>query len=297
MKKVLLGKTGIKVPRVIFGGIIVTDEKQEDADRFVSHAIDVGVDFFDVAPGYGNAEEKLGPALKRYRNKATLACKTEERTAKGARESLENSLRKLQTDYFDLFQLHALAEVGDVDKVFADDGAMSTIIKAKEEGLIKHIGFTAHNEETAILALSKYDFETVMFPINWALGLGSDFSKRLPELCKEKQIGLIAMKSLVHRRWRKGEGAAYPKSWCKPIIDNDRLGVCAIKYAFSRHAATIVPPGNFEHFCFAVNHIDECLAKPLDDEDIKYLRDSLPDKEDQFFVVSDEGRKTEGNRE
>jgi len=296
MKKILLGKTGIEISRVVFGGIIVMNEDQKDADRFVSHAVDAGVNFFDVAPGYGNAEEKLGPALKKYRNNVNLACKTFERTAKGARETLENSLRMLKTDYFDLFQMHSLASVEEVERAFAEDGAMTTILKAKEEGLIKHIGITAHNEESAILALSKFDFETVMFPINWALGLGSDFDKRLPELCKLKHVGLLAMKALAHRQLRKDEAELFPKSWTKPITGDDRLGVCAIKYALSRGADAIVPPGNFEHFSFALKHIDECLANPLNDEDIKYLKDSLPSDSEQFFVVKDEGRNTIENR-
>jgi len=292
MKKILLGKTGIEAPRVIFGGIIVMDETPKDAEKFVSHAVDIGVDFFDVAPGYGNAEEKLGPALKKYRSKVTLSCKTFERTAEGARQTLENSLRKLQTDYFDLFQLHSMANVDEVERVFAEDGAMSTIIKAKEAGLIKHIGITAHNEETAILALSKFDFETVMFPINWTLGFGD----KLTKLCKEKQIGIIAIKSLAHRRLQKDEVALFPKSWTKPITNDDRLGVCSIKYALSRGADAIVPPGNFEHFCFAAEHIDECLDNPLNDEDVRYLQECLPNEAERFFIEKNQGRQTVENR-
>ena len=292
MQKTTLGKTGIEASRVIFGGIICMDELQKDTDRYVSYAIDAGVNFFDVSPSYGNSEEKLGPALKAYRNKANLSCKTTDRTAKGARESIEGSLKRLQTDYFDLFQLHSLAEVIEVDQVFAEDGAMQAVIEAKKAGKIKHIGLTAHNEETAIAALSKFDFETVMFPINWALDMRVNFAKRLPEICVDKNIGILSIKSLAHRKWRNDEEKVFPKSWCKTIFEDERLGVCALKYALSRHVDAIVPPGNFEQFCFAVKHIEECLANPLNDEDIKYLKNSLPSDDEMIFTVTDDGKRT-----
>ena len=296
MEKTILGKTGIESSRIIFGGMIIRDEEQTAANRYVSEAIDMGVNFFDVAPGYGDAEVKLGPALKSYRSKVALACKTFDKKAADARKSIENSLKVLQTDYFDLFQLHCLSEVDDVDKVFAEDGAMPAILEAQKKGLIKHIGLTAHNEDTALLALEKFDFESIMFPINWALDLGIGFGSRIPERCKKDNIGLIAMKSLAHRKWRAGEEAAYPKSWVKPICGDDRLAVCALKYALYRHSDTIVPPGTFEQFCFAVKHLDECIENPLNDDDMAYLRKMLPSDDEQFFVVADKGRQTSENR-
>jgi len=185
-----------------------------------------------------------------------------------------------------------MANVDEVEKVFAEDGAMSTILKAKEAGLIKHIGITAHNEETAILALSKFGFETVMFPINWTLGFGD----RLTKLCKEEQKGIIAIKALAHRRLQKDEAVLFPKSWTKPITNDDRLGICAIKHTLSRGADAIVPPGSFEHFCFAAKHIDECLANPLNDEDIRYLQDCLPSEDERFFIEKNQRRQTVENR-
>ena len=295
MQKTKLGKTGLEVSRVIWGGMIVNGETQEDANKYVSQAIDMGVNFFDVAPLYGDAETKLGPALKAYRKNVSLACKTYEKSAKGARASIENSLKTLQTDYFDLFQLHCLIEVGDIDKVFAEDGAMTAILAAKKEGLIKHIGLTAHNEETALLGLSKFEFETVMFPINWSLDLSLDFGIKLPQVCAQKNIGLIAMKSFAHRKWRPNEEQSYPKSWSKPI-DNDKLWLSAFKYALSRNVDAVVPPGHNDHFCQAVKHLDECLANPLDDEDMQYLKDSLPEIDELVFKLSSDRRLTSENR-
>ena len=102
------GSTGIELSAVGFGGIVVMDETPADADRYVAEAIDRGVNYFDVAPSYGNAEERLGPALEPFRNRVFLACKTGKRDAAAARASLQESLKKLRTDRFDLFQLHAV---------------------------------------------------------------------------------------------------------------------------------------------------------------------------------------------
>ena len=113
-----------------FGGIVVKDVTPEEASNCVSEAVDRGINYFDVAPTYGNAQERLGPALKPYRDKCFLACKTTERDAKGAREELEESFRLLQTDHFDLYQLHAITTLEDVEQAFAKGGAMETFLKA-----------------------------------------------------------------------------------------------------------------------------------------------------------------------
>ena len=166
MQNAVLGKTGIEISKVIFGSIICMEESQSDANHFVSYALDAGVNCFDAAPSYGNSEEKLGPALKGRRNGVILNCKTTERTAKGVMESLESSLKTLQTDYFDVYQIHALANSREFDQIFAENGAIEAFIEAKKKGLIRHIGITAHSEELALEAISKFDFDTAMFPLN-----------------------------------------------------------------------------------------------------------------------------------
>ena len=283
MQKNKLGKTGMEVGAVVFGGIICMQETQKDSNRFVSYAIDHGVNYFDVAPSYGDAEVRLGSALKPYRNKVYLACKTTERTATGARKELEQSLKNLETDYFDVYQMHAVTTQEDVDAIFAQDGAMKTFVKAKEEGLIKHIGITSHNADAALRALSMFEYSTVMYPVNWALGMGTDFEKTLPDVCKEKYIGFHGMKTLAHRMWRENEEKKYPKSWCRIIYDDERLGKCALKYTLSRGTNTVVPPGNFDSFEFCVANIDECLNNPLSIEETAYLKSMLPGDNEHIF--------------
>jgi len=119
-----LGKTGMEISRLIFGGIVVSKSEPKDAARWVGEAAACGVNYFDVAPSYGDAEEKLGPALEPYRKGVYLACKTAQRSREGARGELESSLRRLRTDYFDVYQLHALTTIEDVEQCFGPDGAM-----------------------------------------------------------------------------------------------------------------------------------------------------------------------------
>ena len=116
----VLGKTGEKLSVIGFGGIMLNDNPQDFANELVAKSYELGVNYYDVAPGYGNAQERLGPALKPYRKNCFLACKTQKRNAAEAQAELEDSLRKLETDYFDLYQLHALSSVNEVEQVFAE---------------------------------------------------------------------------------------------------------------------------------------------------------------------------------
>ena len=111
------GNTGIELSVVGFGGIICRDEEPATAARVVAGAVDRGVNYFDVAPGYGNAQQILGPALEPHRHSVFLACKTGRRTAAEAQDELDESLRLLRTDYLDLYQLHAVTKMADVDTI------------------------------------------------------------------------------------------------------------------------------------------------------------------------------------
>ncbi|NLG25380.1 MAG: aldo/keto reductase, partial [Clostridiales bacterium] len=218
MRTMALGKTGIVAGAVAFGGIINMNETQADADRFVAAAIERGVNYFDVAPSYGDAEERLGPALRPYREGVYLACKTGRRDAGGAKAELLASLDKLHTDHFDVYQLHAMTTRADIEQAFAPGGAMETFLWARREGLVKNLGFSAHNEDTALQLLDRFDFDTVLFPVNWAMGLVNGWGDRLADRVREKGIGLLALKALVRRKWLEGEEHIYPKSWCQPIF-------------------------------------------------------------------------------
>jgi aryl-alcohol dehydrogenase-like predicted oxidoreductase len=144
-----------------FGGIVVTNATMEEAAARVGAAIDGGINYFDVAPSYGNAEQMLGPALAPYRNDVFLACKTGKRDRAGAEAELKQSLQHLQTDHFDLYQLHAMSTAEDVERAFGPGGAMEAFVAARDAGLVRYLGFSAHSAEVALDALSRFPFDSV----------------------------------------------------------------------------------------------------------------------------------------
>ena len=286
MRRCVLGRTGLEISPVVYGAIIHMSEAQEEANRLVAYAIERGVNYFDVAPSYGDAQQLQGPALEPFRKDVYLACKTGERTREGSRRELLESLKALRTDHFDVYQLHAVTTQEDVDTIFGPDGAMETFLWAKKEGLILNIGMSTHNEDNGLQAMDLYDFDTILYPMNWALGLNIGWGDRMSERVKKTGAGLLAMKTLVSRMWLPDEEKVYPKFWCRPVFDNDRLALAGMKYGLAKGGATLVPPGNIDHFNFMLDHIDECLDNPLTDDDLAYLRQEAEKvKDNMIFKV------------
>lgn len=256
MQMVKIDKLDYTLSKVAFGGVIVADETQMDANNYVAEAIDAGVNYFDVAPTYSDAEERLGPALKGKRNNLFLACKTEDRTRKGSQALLEKSLKNLQTDYFDLYQLHAVYSLADVEKTFGPGGSFETYVKAKEQGYIKHIGFSAHSTEAALALMAYYDFDSIMFPFNFVSLLKNDYGSYVLQKALEKKMGIIGIKSMVLSERQESDVIDYPKGWYHPI-DNIELASKAVKYTFSRGVDVIIPPGNITQFRWALEIMKE----------------------------------------
>lgn len=288
IKKRKLGKTGYEVFPVAYGGIVSMNDGQRASDNYVAWAIDRGINYFDVAPSYGDAQEKLGNSLRPFRKNCYLACKTTQRLREGAKKEFEESLRLLHTDYFDVYQLHSITTPEDVDKAFGPDGVMEMIMKEKQRGRIRKVGFSAHSQSQAIRALSMYDFDTVMFPLNWQMDMRDKWGSGVANEAKRRGMGVIALKGLIHRRWLNDEekrNSRYQKSWCKPIdVENAELAVAALKYTFQIGADMIVPPGDFRNFSFCVDHIVEILESPLSKEEKTLLeREFLAVKDYPFF--------------
>ena len=281
-----LGKTGFKVFPVVYGGIVSSRDGQAASNNYVAWALDRGINYFDVAPSYADAEEKLGISLKPFRKDNFLACKTAIRTRSEAEIEFEESLRLLQTDYFDVFQLHALTTPEEVDRVFAADGVIEMIEKEKQRGRIRKVGFSSHSQKQALRAMSLYDFDTVMFPINWQMDMLANWGSGVANEARQRGMGVIALKGLVHRKWLNDEEKeTYPKSWCKPIdVSNLELGIATLKYTFMKGADVMVPPGDFRNFAFCVDNIEEIIKEPLSKNERALLdKEFLAVKEYPFF--------------
>lgn len=254
--KRVLGKTGEKLSVIGFGGIMLNDNPQDFANELVAKAYDLGVNYYDVAPNYGNAQEKLGPALKPYRKNCFLACKTHERNAVGAQNNLDDSLIKLQTDHLDLYQLHALSSVEQVEEAFGTGGAMETVIKAKKEGKIKYVGFSAHSVDAALLAMKSYDFDSILFPINFACWNAGNFGPQVFEEAEKRGMGILALKAMAMTRLKEGEEKIFKNVWYRPIQDEEIMKM-ALKFTLSKKITAAVPPGKNTLFLKALEFMND----------------------------------------
>lgn len=288
MKYKPLGRTGFSVSTISYGGIVSAGYYdrtnypalgQDASDRFVAFAIERGVNYFDVAPSYGNAEEQLGNSLRPYRRDIHLACKTGKRDRASAEAELKQSLEHLHTDSFDIYQLHAISSMKDVEAAFAPGGVMELMREVKEKGVAAHIGFTAHNEDAALRMIELYDFDTVLFPFNWFMNMAHGMGSRLLEAARARNMGVLCMKAFIERRWESDAeraASAFPKSWCKPIdVEDEAFGMAAMRYALSLGVDTLIPPGNFESFRFAVEHAEACVSAPYAPADEALLKEKL----------------------
>ena len=238
-------RTGTRLSVIGFGGIVVMGMEQRQANRAVAWAVERGVNYFDVAPSYGDSEVQLGPALAPYRKDAFLACKTGEHARTKAESEFKRSLKRLRTDYFDLYQLHGLTDVKkDVDAAFRRGGIMPWLIKAKETGQVRHIGFSAHTTEAALAALDRYDFDSVLFPLNFAAWHRSRFGPAVIEKARAKGAARLALKMLARQKWPEGERERSPfkKCWYQPISDA-REAELAVKFTLSLPVTAAVTPG------------------------------------------------------
>ena len=211
MEQILIGKTGLKVKRLGFGGIPIQRVSETQAVETVWHAVEKGVDFIDTSRAYTTSERRIGLALQQTDKKVILASKSPNKTAEGARADLETSLKELQRDYIHLYQCHFVKDADEYQKVISSGGAFAGLLKAKEEGLIGHIGITSHNLDVLDLALDGGLFETIMVCFSFLEPLARD--KIIPKAIGKK-VGVIAM-----------------KPFSGGVIDNAKL---ALKYALSQ---------------------------------------------------------------
>jgi aryl-alcohol dehydrogenase-like predicted oxidoreductase len=266
----MLGKTGEQLSIIGFGGIVVMDEETGAASNIVAEAVDRGVNYFDVAPSYGNAQERLGPALAPYRNKCFLACKTEGRMKDDSRAQLEESLRMLKTDHLDLYQFHALTKMSDLDKVLGPGGAMETMEAAKKEGKIRYIGFSVHSVETALAAMDRYNFDTVLFPVNWVLFSQANFGPQILRRAQEKKMGILALKGMAKTVWTAEQKPHHPqpKCWYQPASFPEQASL-GLRWTLGHPVTAAIPPGDERYFRLAMDVAQN--YKPLEVEEEQAL--------------------------
>jgi predicted aldo/keto reductase-like oxidoreductase len=264
-----LGRTGERLSIVGFGGIVVMDATTEQAAQRVVAAIDAGVNYFDVAPSYGNAEDMLGPALQPHRKGVFLACKTQARTRDAATKELESSLRKMKTDHFDLYQHHAVTRKEDVDVIFGPGGAMEAFDAAKKAGRVRFLGFSAHSVEAATALLDGYAFDTILFPVNYATWHAGSFGPQVLAKAQEKGMGILCLKAMAKGPWPEGAKKRYSKCWYEPF-DTPAEASLGLRFTLSHPVTAAIPPGDEGLFQMALRLAAE--FEPLSDAEVEAVK-------------------------
>ena len=249
MQQRRLGRLGHRSSILIFGGAALAEVDQQVADRAVRLALDAGINHFDVAAGYGDAELRLGPWMPRIRRRIFLATKTGLRDRDGAWAQINRSLERLRAERVDLIQVHAVGDLADLDLVTGRAGALEAVVRARDEGLAGAIGITGHGHQAPAThreALRRFPFETVLTPLNYALGRDPAYLADYQALVAEVQaqdVGLMVIKAASRRNWPAAAEHRYG-TWYEPFDDQQRI-TAAVVWSLSHPEVTgIATPGD-----------------------------------------------------
>lgn len=221
------GRTGHMSTIVIFGAFAVGPLSQKEADVVMDLLLAHGVNHIDVAPSYSDAELRLGPWLEKQRERFFLGCKTQLRDKEEARGELHRSLERLRVDRFDLFQLHAVATMDELEECFAPGGSLEAIAEARDEGLTQYLGITSHGlQAPAVLieALNRFDFDSLLFTLNFQMWADEDYRRDvlgLLQIAAERDVGTMVIKTWARGPW--GEKEQRYHTWYEPFDDVEMI--------------------------------------------------------------------------
>jgi predicted aldo/keto reductase-like oxidoreductase len=244
-----LGRTGHQSSVLIYGAAALAEVDQDTADASIQLALDAGINHFDVAASYGEAELRLGPWMPRIRERIFLATKTGLRDRDAAWAQINRSLERLQTDRLDLIQVHAVGDLEELDLVTRPGGSLEAVVRARDEGLAAAVGITGHGHQAPAThreALRRFPFDTVLSPLNWVLGQDQGYLADYQALVAEVQAqdaGLMIIKAASRRNWPASDGHGY-STWYEPFDDQERIDA-AVAWVLSHPEVTgIATPGD-----------------------------------------------------
>ena len=235
------GRTGHPSAVAIFGTAALYNGTPEMAEQAMEHILAAGVNHIDIAPGYGKAEDLLGPWVEKTRDQFFLGCKTQLRTKEDAAAELRLSLEKLRTDKFDLHQLHAVTNFEELNQVTGPGGALEALVEARDEGLTDYVGITGHGNlapEVFLEALRRFDFDSILFPINFVQFGIPEYREKTLELlhvCQQKDVGVMVIKAVARRPW--GDREHTHDCWYEPF-DSPEIIQQSVNFALSQAGVT-----------------------------------------------------------
>lgn len=241
------GRTGHMSTVAIFGAAAFSQVSQEEADKAMELIVEAGVNHIDIARSYGEAELRVGPWMPRERGRFFLGSKTTQRTKEDAWKELQESLKRLQIEALDLYQIHAITTMEELDAVTTKGGALEAFLEARREGLTRFIGITGHGVNAPKIyleALRRFDFDTVLFPLNFVQMANPEYRKYAEELiatCKAKDVGTMVIKSITKAPW--GERQHTATTWYEPFDQSDEIQR-AVNFALSYDVTGICTAGD-----------------------------------------------------
>ena len=250
-----LGRLEHRSSVLVYGAAALGEVPQDVAEASLDQALDGGINHFDVAASYGEAELRMGPWVARVRDRIFLASKTGDRGADEARHSIEASLTRLQTHSLDLLQLHAVGDLEQLDLVTGKGGALEAAVQAQAEGLIGAVGITGHGHDapaTHLEALRRYPFATVMTPLNATLWQDQDYRRSyeaLVEQVRSQDVGLLTIKAVARRNW-PGVTAGQPvgkqshDTWYEPLADQRAISAATAWVLDHDELTAMTTPGD-----------------------------------------------------
>jgi aryl-alcohol dehydrogenase-like predicted oxidoreductase len=240
-----LGRLGHQSSVLIYGAAALGGVSQDVADASIQEALDGGINHFDVAASYGDAELRLGPWMPQIRDRIFLATKTGRRDGESAWEEINGSLQRLQTDRVDLLQLHGIGDLGELDLATGSAGALKAAVRALDEGLVGAVGVTGHGPEAAqthLEALRRYPFATVLTPLNPVLWRDDTYRaayRALVDETRRQDAGLMTIKTVSRRNWPQGADHSYA-TWYEPYDDQAAI-TAAVSWVLAHEEVTGIP--------------------------------------------------------
>jgi aryl-alcohol dehydrogenase-like predicted oxidoreductase len=243
----LFGRTGHLSTRVVFGGAGLSRVTQDEADQTLEVLLRYGINHLDVAAGYGDAELRIAPWLKKYPEHFFLATKTGERTYDGAKRQIHLSLERMGVERVDLIQLHSLADPIEWDTALSPDGALEACLEARDQGLVRFIGVTGHGSQIAathLRSLERFDFDSVLLPYSYIMMQDPHYAaafEQVAAVCSERNVAMLTIKSIARRPWWGRERTR--ATWYQPFEDQADIDT-AVHWVLSRPGIFLASVGD-----------------------------------------------------
>lgn len=245
--KDFFGRTGHESTRAVFGAAALSKVNQDEADQTLEVLLRYGINHIDVAAGYGDAELRIAPWLKKHPGRFFLATKTGERTYDDAKRQIHRSLDRLGVQRVDLIQLHNLADPIDWDQALSPKGALDACIEAREQGLVRFIGVTGHGSQIAathLRSLQRFDFDSILLPYSYFIIQEPHYSaafERVCSVCSERKVAVLTIKSIARRPWWGRERTH--STWYEPL-DEQRDIDAAVHWVLARPGIFLATTGD-----------------------------------------------------